>query len=66
MYSSILLGVGNWSLRECVIGVCVCVIECHHTSALLVSAVLSCPAVSLCTTKSSTSSRPENLNYHSS
>ena len=44
----------------------VCVIKCHPNSALLALAVLSCPAVSLCTTKSSlldvssTSSRSEN------
>jgi len=35
-------------LRECVTGVCnvslVCVIKCHCTSALLPSAVLSCPS----------------------
>ena len=31
----------------------VCVIKCHLTSPLLPSAVLSCPAVSLCTTKPS-------------
>jgi hypothetical protein len=31
----------------------VCVSKCHPASALMESAVLSCPAVSLCTAKSS-------------